>query len=111
MNLSNLKKQKPGLISKIQSFSRRTKIILAVIIIIIIFLLIRRLTAPAKTPQYQTAQVTRGTIISSVSESGNVSAGDEVDVTSPTDGVITQLYVNNGDTVTAGQNLFEVKAT
>jgi multidrug efflux pump subunit AcrA (membrane-fusion protein) len=63
------------------------------------------------TSQYQTATAQRGSIISTVSESGNVSAQSQVDVTSPSTGIIEEVYVKNGETVSEGQNLFKVKAT
>jgi macrolide-specific efflux system membrane fusion protein len=62
-------------------------------------------------PQYQTAQVARGSIISTVTESGNVSSTSQISVGSPADGVLEEVYVKNGDKITAGQNLFKVKAT
>jgi multidrug efflux pump subunit AcrA (membrane-fusion protein) len=63
------------------------------------------------TAQYQTATVQRSNLIATVSESGNVSANAQVSVTSPATGVVEDVYVTNGDTVAAGQNLFTVKAT
>lgn len=59
---------------------------------------------------YQTAVVEKGSIISTVTASGSVSINN-VTVSSPATGVITELYVKNGDTVTAGQNLFSVQST
>ncbi len=64
-----------------------------------------------KQPQYQTAKVQKGSIISTVNESGNVASSSQASVMSPTTGVIEQIYVNNGDEVVEGQNLFLVKST
>lgn len=61
--------------------------------------------------QYQTAQVTRDTIISTVTESGNVASSNQANVGSPTTGIITALFVKDRDSVQAGQNLFQVKST
>lgn len=61
--------------------------------------------------QYQTAQVTKGTIISTVTESGNVASSNQANVGSPTTGIITALFVKDEDPVQAGQNLFQVKST
>lgn len=87
------------------------KIIVIVVIALIGFFIYQRTAGSTSQVQYQTAQVTRGSIISSVSESGNVAAAGEVNVSSPTDGVIQAIYVKNGDNVKAGQNLFQVKST
>lgn len=65
----------------------------------------------SKQPQYQTAQVEKGSIVATVSESGSVVAGNQVDVPSTTTGVIEEVYVKDGDTVSAGDNLFKVKST
>lgn len=61
--------------------------------------------------QYQTTTVERGDIIASLSQSGSVTSNNQTNVSSPTDGVIQEVYVKNGDTVVAGQNLFKVKST
>lgn len=63
-----------------------------------------------KQPQYQTSTVQRGTIIQTVSESGNVASGSQAGVGSPTTGIVTDIYVKDGDSVTKGQNLFKVKS-
>ncbi len=68
-------------------------------------------TQSTSSPQYQTAQVTKRTIIASVSESGNISTNSQGGIGSPTTGVVEALYVKDGDTVTVGQNLFKVKST
>lgn len=99
-----------SLINRAKSLSRTKKIIIGVAIIIIIVLIV--IFRPKKsTPTYQTSQVTKGSVISTISESGNVASISQVDISSPTDGVIEAVYVKNGDKVSAGQNLFKVKST
>jgi macrolide-specific efflux system membrane fusion protein len=63
------------------------------------------------TATTQTAVVEKGSVIATVSESGNVSTDNQTNISSPTDGVIQEVYVKNGDIVVAGQNLFKVKST
>src|SRR5205823_1113568 len=53
----------------------------------------------------------RQSIISTVSESGNIGADSQTSVTSPSIGIIEAVYVKNGEQVTQGQNLFKVRAT
>lgn len=65
----------------------------------------------ATQTQYQTATVEKGTIMSTVSESGSITNDTQTSITSPTDGVITEIYVKNGDDVKSGQKLFKVKST
>lgn len=52
--------------------------------------------------QYQTAQVTRGTLVVSVSGSGQVTTANTASITTQTSGVVSAVYVKDGDTVQAG---------
>jgi len=90
--------------------SRKKLLISGIILIGLFFSLSQVFGKKSNKPQYQTAKVTRQSIISTVSESGNVS-GNATSITSPTNGVIEEIYVKNGDGVTAGQDLFKVKST
>ena len=64
----------------------------------------------AKTAQvqYVTAPATVGTIVTSVSGTGNVIVGDEASVDPTITGTVANLSVNVGDTVKAGQTLFTI---
>lgn len=63
-----------------------------------------------KKQQFVTDTVRLGTIEDTVNESGNIQA-NRVDMFSPTDGVITNIYIENGDIVKAGKTLFKIKST
>lgn len=89
---------------------KRNKILILAGVLILLFLGYRQFFASSKTPAYTTATVTKGTLIDSITESGNVSTGT-VSVSSPTDGIVTEVYVRNGDPVSQGQNLFTVEST
>lgn len=79
---------------------------LAVIIIVSIFFWQKNASADKK-PTYQTAKVERGTIISTLSASGQIASAGNMPVTTQTSGVVKTVFVRNGDVVSAGQNLFE----
>ncbi len=79
-------------------------------VILVLFLLLNWNKKNPQT-QYQTAIVARENIVESVTESGNVTSDSQTNVGSPTNGVISQIYVRNGDEVEPGQNLFSVKST
>jgi macrolide-specific efflux system membrane fusion protein len=81
------------------------------IVVLLVFFGYKIFFSKKQTAAVVISQVTRGTIVSTISESGNVAAATQVSVGSPTDGVIKTLYVTNGDKVVAGQKLFEVKST
>lgn len=88
---------------------RRNKIITIVVLVIALFFL----TAPIResAPEYTTIPVTVGTVSDLVSESGNVTSSGRFDVYPTSTGYIEEVYVQNGDTVESGANLFKVKST
>jgi macrolide-specific efflux system membrane fusion protein len=62
-------------------------------------------SAASSAPQYQTASVEKGTLISSISASGTVSSANSTPVSTQASGVVKEISVKNGDQVTAGQTL------
>ena len=62
----------------------------------------------AQTPSYETAKVTRGTLVSSVSESGQVAAVSGAVVTTQASGTVSDIFVSNGDTVSAGDKIAQL---
>ncbi len=61
----------------------------------------------SSTP-YQTASAEKGTIVSSVSASGNMATAGSMTVTTQASGVINNVFVKNGDNIQAGQNIMEL---
>jgi len=72
------------------------------------FAVTRITSGQTKQPQYQTAQVERGTIVSTVSASGTVEVANITNITTSASGVVTQVYVKDGDTVTKGQKIADI---
>jgi len=84
----------------------------AVIFVVLVLLyIIKSVTQGQKQPRYITTKVERGNLVELVSETGNVSSGGRVNIYSPTNGVVTKLYVQNGDTVDTNDPLLEVQST
>lgn len=69
-----------------------------------------RLTASSNNkPQYQTTAAERGILVASVTASGSVShQGNSVNITTSATGIVQQVYVQNGDTVTQGQKIADI---
>jgi len=63
------------------------------------------------TSQYTYSTVTKGNIVNSITESGEILSTGNIDVTSTISGTVGDVYVNNGDTVAIGQKLFYVTST
>lgn len=108
------KKNKPlvtsrlGKIKQILLGSRKRKIITLGIILLAGYLIWKNSIGGAQSPTYQTAQVTKGTIVSSVSESGLVSVANRASITTQASGVVSQVYVKNGDKVDKGQKIADI---
>lgn len=59
--------------------------------------------------QYQTAQAEKGTLITSVTASGTVSSGSSASITSSATGIVQEVYVENGETVSEGDPIALIK--
>lgn len=91
------------------NLSKRTKIIMVVVLFLFIgwggYSLLHQ---SSNQPQYQTAQVEKGTLITSVSASGTVSQGNRIAINSTATGIVKEVYVKNGDTVAAGDKIADI---
>lgn len=81
------------------------------IIFLIIILSIASKAIRGNTPEYSFDTVTRQTITEVVTETGNVSVAGEYDVSSPSNGILSEIYVQNGENVEVDQKLFRVIST
>lgn len=90
-------------------FNTRSKKITAMLGILFLVLLGWRIFGkkPAKV-QYLTAKVEKGTIIASVSASGQILTANIINITSNASGLVKKIYVKDGDRVTAGQKILEL---
>ena len=61
--------------------------------------------------QYVLAKVTKGTVVTSVTGSGQVSATTQMDVKAQASGDITDIFVQNGQSVSAGTVLARIDST
>lgn len=62
----------------------------------------------SKAPQYQTATVERGNIVSSVSVSGSVLGSNFKNVTTEASGIVSSVFIKEGERVTAGQKIAQI---
>src|SRR5579863_1677790 len=107
--LSSVTKPVSGFFSWFGKASLLVKIIVIAIVLGAGWLIYSRtLGAKKNTIQYETAQATKGTLITSVDGSGNISTGNVVSITTQATGVITNVYVKNGDTVTQGEKIADI---
>jgi macrolide-specific efflux system membrane fusion protein len=87
----------------------KKRMIGAVIILLILIIGFWRISAAKNSKvQYQTSAVAPGTIVSSVSASGQISTSNLINVGSQATGVVKAVFVKDGDTVFAGQKIAEI---
>ena len=90
-------------------FKNRLRVAVFVVLVVIIgFLGWRTLGDKGQQPQYQTSQVEKGMIVSSVSASGQVLTGNIVNITTSAKGLVKNVYVQDGDRVVLGQKILEI---
>lgn len=79
------------------------------VILIVVFGVNRVVAANSTKPSFQTSQVTKGTIVSSISASGKVLTTNTLAINTQASGVVKKVYVKDGDKVFAGQTLAEIE--
>ena len=61
-----------------------------------------------KQQEYQTDKATKGTLVVSLAESGQIVSTGNLAVATQTSGIISKVLVKNNDTVTQGQEIMEI---
>ena len=90
-------------------FLNRKKIIGLIVVLLVIGVFFwQKRAASQETPQYQTAKVERGTLVSAVSASGQVQSANLVTVTTGASGVVKTVDVTDGQVVKSGEKIAEV---
>ncbi|MDD5318655.1 MAG: efflux RND transporter periplasmic adaptor subunit [Candidatus Pacebacteria bacterium] len=86
-------------------------IIVAVVVLVGIYYVYGKVSASNTPTTYVLGQVTKGTITSSVSASGQIAASSELDINPKVSGQITYVGVQVGDKVTAGTVIAKIDST
>lgn len=88
---------------------KRRKIFFALLLIVVGVMAQRLISEGQGKPQYQTVKVQRGTIASTVSASGQILVNNLMEVKTQASGQISKVYVEDGDKVSKGQKVAELK--
>ena len=92
--------------NKVIGLSLTMKILIALLIIGGGWFTYNKITsAKASQPTYQTTQVEKGTLVTTVTASGNITAGNNLTISTTATGTVSNVYVKNGETVKAGQKI------
>jgi HlyD family secretion protein len=92
------------------SFAKKHKVISSIFIIIIILIIVS-LFLFATSSNAIIATVKQENLVNTVLVNGTYTVAAQTQINSPTNGVITKLYVNNGDIVKKGDPLFHVESS
>ncbi|MBI3341648.1 efflux RND transporter periplasmic adaptor subunit [Candidatus Curtissbacteria bacterium] len=111
MDTKNQKGKNTNFFSKTknQILSHKKIAVAAVVIILGGFALFANINTKAATPAYQTAKVEKGTIVSTVSASGQVLTANLMNVTTNATGTVKTVFVKDGDSVDVGTNILEIE--
>lgn len=80
----------------------------ALVLVIIIFGIWKITSANAAKVQYQTATVTKGTVVSTISASGKALTTSSLTINTGASGVVASVYVKDGDQVFAGEKIAQI---
>lgn len=92
---------------KFLSLTLLKKVIILIIIIAVLFggYKLYETKFRVESPTYQTSLAEKGTLISSVTTSGSISSGSNVEITTQVGGVVNKVYIKSGDYVVKGQEI------
>lgn len=94
----------------VKNLSLKKKIVVIALIGIGIFFGFQQFQK-TKQNQYTTVKAVRGTVEEIVSETGSIAVNGKTDIYSPTNGVVEEVFVTNGESVTVGQELFTIQSS
>lgn len=98
-------------IKKLKKFTfstKKRKIATIIIIIVLAFFGWQMFKEKGQSVQYQTATATKGTLVVSLTEAGQVSVANKVSVVTQASGIVNNIYVKSGDTVSQGDKIADV---
>jgi multidrug efflux pump subunit AcrA (membrane-fusion protein) len=97
-----------SIFNKLRHLGKINKIILLIIIVIAAVIIYRSLTSSKQAAQYQTAQVTKGTLVVSLTEAGQVSVANKVSIVTQASGIVNNVYVKSGQEVNVGDKIADI---
>jgi RND family efflux transporter MFP subunit len=96
---------------KFKTFSLKKKIFVVVGMIIAFFIISGIISNATKKPDYSVAKAAKADLTEQVTETGHVSVSGVIPVYSPTNGIVEEVYIKNGEMVSDGQDLVKVNSS
>lgn len=106
--MGNIKSKIKDIFNKLKQLSLKKKIAIIIVLILVLIFGWTRISSSQKAVQYQTGQVTKGTLVVSLTEAGQVSVANKVSIVSQASGIVSNIYVKSGDTVNAGDKIADI---
>lgn len=96
-------------LAKLLHLPKSLKIVLGIVLLSLLGFGAYRLFFVKKSAvTYETSKAEKGTLISSVSSTGTITAGNNSSIVTKVSGTVSNVYVNNGDKVSKGQKIASV---
>ncbi|MFH1535726.1 MAG: efflux RND transporter periplasmic adaptor subunit [Patescibacteria group bacterium] len=99
------------LTNSFKRMSTKRKIISITLMTILLVVVFIAVSNYFKKPGYTTDRVAKSNITEIVTESGAISTNGRIDIYSPTNGIIKDIFVSNDEEITEGQELFSVESS
>lgn len=93
----------------LKNVSLKIKILALVLVIGLLYFGYTKYKTSSAKPTYQTTTAERGTLVVALSASGNVTSANNSPVLTDATGVVSKVYVKEGDKVVAGQKLADLE--
>jgi len=96
---------------KIRDFAfstKKRKIITILVILVLGFFGWKMFSGKTAAVTYQTATATKGTLVVSLTEAGQVVVANKVSIVTQASGIVNNIYVKSGDTVNAGDKIADI---
>lgn len=88
--------------------NRKRTVFIIVVLVVVGFFGYKQFFAKSQKITYQTVQAEKGTLVTTVTASGQVLTANIVSISTTATGVVGEVFVKEGDKVTVGQKIMEV---
>lgn len=95
-------------LKKIIFSTKKRKIATFLVILVLGFFIWRMFAGSSSAVQYLTGTATKGTLVVSLTEAGQVSVANKVSVVTQASGIVDNIYVKSGDTVNQGDKIADI---
>lgn len=94
--------------TRFKLLSLKKKFLFIFLLVVLLMIVSSIISTATKKPDYTLAKAKKGTVTEIVSETGSIATNGRTDVYSPTNGVVEEVLVVNGDEIKKGQEMFKI---